>query len=284
LIVPFAGAAALLGGRFIFCRFCQHAGTLPHVRGVKFSHQRREDMFRETLLESANSNRKHNRWPMVMALTAEVIVIAALAVLPLLSTGVIQVSAHTPTVSPLGQPYVPRPVIRRFAGDPISVTHAALDPVVVPVTAACLYGCRDHQHNSGPSDDDGAAYPTELGVKNGDPNLPFGGPNEPPHLVPPRQRPPVAISHLSEAQLMTRVDPVYPRMAIITGIQGEVQLHAIIAKDGTIQSLSLVKGSPMLATAAIDAVRQWRYRPYVLNGEVVEVETFITVNFRKTSF
>jgi protein TonB len=64
------------------------------------------------------------------------------------------------------------------------------------------------------------------------------------------------------------------------GLQGEVKLHALIAKDGTIQSLSVTSGHPMLAQAALVAVRQWRYRPYVLNGQAVEVETFITVNFR----
>jgi periplasmic protein TonB len=60
-----------------------------------------------------------------------------------------------------------------------------------------------------------------------------------------------------------------------------VRLHAIIARDGTIQSLNVISGHPLLASAALDAVRQWRYRPYLLNGEAVEVETFITVNFRK---
>jgi len=68
---------------------------------------------------------------------------------------------------------------------------------------------------------------------------------------------------------------------VLAGIQGEVRLHAVIAKDGTIQSLSVTSGQPILAQAALEAVRQWRYRPYLLNGKAVEVETFITVNFRK---
>jgi len=74
---------------------------------------------------------------------------------------------------------------------------------------------------------------------------------------------------------------VYPRIAVISGVQGEVKLHAIIARNGTIQSLNAVSGHPLLIRAAIDAVGQWRYRPYVLNGEAVEVETIITVNFRR---
>jgi protein TonB len=58
-----------------------------------------------------------------------------------------------------------------------------------------------------------------------------------------------------------------------------VLLQAIISKEGTIENLRVLSGHPMLTAAAIDAVRQWRYRPYVLNGAPVEVETQITVNF-----
>jgi protein TonB len=89
------------------------------------------------------------------------------------------------------------------------------------------------------------------------------------------------ISILSEGQLVNRVEPVYPRIAAISGIQGQVKLHAIIARDGRIQSLNVISGHPLLAHAALEAVEQWRYRPYVLNGETVEVETFIIVNFNK---
>jgi TonB family protein len=91
----------------------------------------------------------------------------------------------------------------------------------------------------------------------------------------------LAVSHLSEAQLVNRVEPVYPHLAVIAGIQGQVKLHAIIARNGSIQSLNAISGHPLLVRAALDAVGQWRYRPYYLNGEAVEVETFITVNFRK---
>jgi TonB family protein len=88
-------------------------------------------------------------------------------------------------------------------------------------------------------------------------------------------------SQLEEGQLVNRVEPVYPHIAAISGIQGQVKLHAIIGRDGRIQSLSAISGHPLLLRAALEAVEQWRYRPYVLNGETVEVETFITVNFKK---
>jgi len=62
-------------------------------------------------------------------------------------------------------------------------------------------------------------------------------------------------------------------------IQGTVVLQAVIGKDGSIQNLKVVSGHPMLAPAALEAVKQWRYKPYFLNGEPVEVDTTINVNF-----
>lgn len=73
--------------------------------------------------------------------------------------------------------------------------------------------------------------------------------------------------------------PTYPSLARAARIEGTVVLQAIISKQGTIENLKVVSGHPMLVQAAIDAVREWRYRPYILNNEPVEVETQITVNF-----
>jgi protein TonB len=73
--------------------------------------------------------------------------------------------------------------------------------------------------------------------------------------------------------------PNYPPLARQARIQGTVVLHAVIGKDGAIENLTLVSGHPMLAPAAIEAVKQWRYKPYLLNGEPVEVDTEIQVNF-----
>ena len=77
--------------------------------------------------------------------------------------------------------------------------------------------------------------------------------------------------------MVHRVEPVYPFLAIQTRRSGRVELHAIIATDGTIQSLQVVGGDPVFIRSALDAVRQWRYRPTILNGQPVEVETTITV-------
>ena len=86
-------------------------------------------------------------------------------------------------------------------------------------------------------------------------------------------------SEILEGSLMRKVEPRYPPLAIVARIQGTVVLEAVISKAGTIENLRLVSGHPMLAGAAIDAVSQWRYRPYLLNGDGIEVETEITVNF-----
>jgi protein TonB len=84
---------------------------------------------------------------------------------------------------------------------------------------------------------------------------------------------------VSEGLLIHKVQPSYPALARQARIAGTVVLQAAIGKDGNIQNLRLVSGHPMLAPAAIEAVKQWKYRPYFLNGEPVEVDTQITVNF-----
>jgi len=84
---------------------------------------------------------------------------------------------------------------------------------------------------------------------------------------------------MMEGNLIYRVQPVYPLLARQARIQGTVLLRAVISREGTIENLQVVSGHPMLVQSAIDAVRHWRYRPYFLNDQAVEVETEITVNF-----
>ncbi|HET7441108.1 MAG TPA: TonB family protein [Terriglobales bacterium] len=84
---------------------------------------------------------------------------------------------------------------------------------------------------------------------------------------------------VSQGLLIRKVQPTYPPLARQARIQGTVMLQAEISKDGTIENLRLISGHPMLAPAAIEAVKQWRYKPYMLNGEPVAVETTVMVNF-----
>jgi protein TonB len=102
---------------------------------------------------------------------------------------------------------------------------------------------------------------------------------------PPPPPPPPKISRtkvggqVQEAKIIARPNPVYPPLARQARIQGKVQLHAIIDKDGRVGELQVVSGHPLLVKAALDAVQNWRYQPTVLNGEPVEVDTTIDVNF-----
>ncbi|MFZ0284521.1 MAG: energy transducer TonB [Terriglobales bacterium] len=84
---------------------------------------------------------------------------------------------------------------------------------------------------------------------------------------------------VTQGMIIRRVQPMYPPLARQARIQGPVVLQAEIGKDGSIQNLRLISGHPMLAPAAIEAIKQWKYKPYILNGEPVEVETTITFNF-----
>ena len=84
-------------------------------------------------------------------------------------------------------------------------------------------------------------------------------------------------THIDPAMLIHRVEPVFPPVPKQMHRSGRVELRAIIATDGTIQSLQVVSGDPLFYQSAMNAVEQWRYRPTILNGQPVEIDTFITV-------
>ena len=125
-----------------------------------------------------------------------------------------------------------------------------------------------------------ATLGTGRGDPSGIPNL-FDAGSGPvlPAVRPPSTVAPFRISNMSEGNLIHKVQPGYPALARTARIQGAVVLEAVISKQGTIENLRVLAGHPMLVLAAREAVRQWRYRPYILNNEPVEVETQITVNF-----
>ena len=236
-------------------------------------------MFGDTLLESSSAPRKGKRWPMATAFTAELIVGGLLVIIPLLSTGVIPLSARVPNYTIL-KPVTVRTVehiVRPPSACAGCASSGARSTAVVLVSnnPNVLHWGHEANTTTDPAEakpgyvDGPTNLPKDLvGDGSGKSNVKLDGPKR-------------IISQLSEGQLVNRVEPIYPPICKISGIQGQVKLHAIIARDGRIQSLSAVSGHPLLVRAALDAVEQWRYRPYVLNGEAVEVETFITVNFNK---
>ena len=82
------------------------------------------------------------------------------------------------------------------------------------------------------------------------------------------------------ARIVYQPKPEYPELARMTRVEGPVEFEAVIGKDGAIEQLKVLKGHPLLVKAALEAVRQWRYQPTLLNGKSVEVITEITVNFK----
>jgi protein TonB len=118
------------------------------------------------------------------------------------------------------------------------------------------------------------------GRPGGSPDNPFGGRGVQPVVRPAVQSIRRVSLGVMEGMLIYRVLPVYPVPARAMRIAGRVELQATIARDGTIDNLRVVDGPRLLQQAAIDAVKQWRYRPYLLNGEPVEVETTINVDFK----
>ena len=85
------------------------------------------------------------------------------------------------------------------------------------------------------------------------------------------------MTQLDPALLIHRVEPVYPPLAKQTHREGRVELRAIIGTDGRIRSLQIVAGDPLFEQSAVEAVRQWRYKPTILNGQPVEIDTSIMV-------
>lgn len=233
-------------------------------------------MFRETLLETSHQERKNRSWSLTIAFMLEALLAAILIVIPLVSTGIIPVTTQTPIFAPLAPVHVEaHSAVNGGRGAP----NSRSTPIVIVANSrnSICYLCKP--------------APSSSQDVNGSPNLNIPGEVDEmagfhpvgnfdvPRSQPEKKR--VVMSVIDPGQLIKRIDPVYPKLAGLTGVSGTVKLHAIISKEGAIESLSVISGHPMLVPAAMDAVSQWRYRPYLLNGKAVEVETFITVNFRR---
>lgn len=174
-------------------------------------------------------------------------------------------NSGTPNVVAYHRPYLPSPVSRDSSDQRSRVGEASIE---LPGLIA---------------GSDGAGPPMQFPLlAEKSPNI---GPR-PEVQKTPQQAAPSGPAHVSkgvqEAKIIRRVLPVYPALARTMRISGVVHLVGIIAKDGTIRNLQLISGHPMLAGAAIEAVRQWVYRPTLLSGEPVEVIAPIDVNFTLT--
>lgn len=121
-----------------------------------------------------------------------------------------------------------------------------------------------------------SSLPLALGMQNSSPTPTPTPANE--ERPKPRQKLRVS-SGVAEGLILHKVNPRYPEEARKKHIQGEVTLLFTIDKEGSAINLEVAQGDPLLAQAAIDAVKQWKYKPFLLNGEPVEVETMVRINF-----
>lgn len=237
-------------------------------------------MFGDCMLETSWAQRSRRNWTTLTSFAIQALVTGILLLLPLIRPEGLLVYHRLSTPISLGriQPPEPRPVTGRATPLQSDYSgHRLMMPHRIPIVVMRVTDVPSAQ-DLGPA---GPYIPgaSGQGAPDGLPNLAEGGSR--PLLQPPPRAVshPIRVSNMNAGSLLLRVQPEYPPMAKIGHIEGEVVLSAIISKEGTIENLRVLSGHPMLVRAAIDAVHRWRYRPYVLNNEPVEVETQITVNF-----
>jgi protein TonB len=236
-------------------------------------------MFAESLLETSWAERGRRSWTTVTSFGLQAVVIGLLLMIPLLTTVGLPSARSVSTPVSFGRTD-PGPT------PPVRSDGQQRGIQIIPYNGQIMLPSR-HNHPAigdttsfeGPAGPPGVPIGNYIGAG---PSFPIPESGTRP-VMPATQ--PLTIgrefrtSKMLQGSLIRKVEPKYPQLAIAARIQGSVVLAAVISKAGTIENLKLVSGHPLLVPAAIDAVRQWQYRPYVLNGEIIEVETQITVNF-----
>jgi periplasmic protein TonB len=241
-------------------------------------------MFADSLIDSNWAQTSRRGWTTIASFALQAAVVGMLLMLPLIYTeGLPQLKllASPGMVAPAPPPGPPPEISpARRSEAPVSNLQ---DGVLMGITRI---------PRAIPAIDDGGIAPSDnapdwtvigsTGINRSGPGVPFAL-NGNSNWVPPAPKPvghaPLRLSNVMQGYLVHKVEPTYPALARTARIQGSVELRAIISKEGTIENLRVVSGHPMLAQAALEAVRQWRYRPYILNGEPMEVDTQVTVNF-----
>jgi len=240
-------------------------------------------MFEDSLMESQNRlSSPSQRWTTALSLTLQCTIAAAIIALPLLHPEALPFRVDAPKiVLPMRQG--PSPVPRAAAANPGASATVASD-------AARAFTAPARIPPLGQTISDAPPTGVLIGTGMGDPNgiasvLTDAAPGTGPRvgLAPTR---PALTGHLqistgvSAGHLLAPIVPVYPRIAVAAHVEGVVRVEAILSKSGQIESARAVSGPEMLRQAALDAIRNARYRPFLLNGSPTEVETTITVNFK----
>jgi protein TonB len=237
-------------------------------------------MFAESMLETSWGQRTRRGWMTLTSFALQVLLLGILITVPLLRTVGIPLARTISTPITLGRRNAAPPTVIRPHTVPsvgvISPGARLLMPSRIPTT---IVWADDGQSQDTSSVVDGLGDSSvDLGATSGI-NLPVSGTTALMPLPPALPVHTFRTSSMLQGSLIRRVEPVYPPMARTVRIQGSVVLDAVISKSGAIEQLQAISGHPMLIPAALEAVSQWRYRPYILNGEAIEVDTRITVNF-----
>ncbi len=253
-------------------------------------------LFEVSLLDSSVAQRKRRTWSTLLSFVLQLFLIGLLLLLPLWFTDVLPKQQLLTLLEAPPPPPPPPP--------PAASTPSAAK--VVKVTSNIANG-RLRTPSRIPSKvqmikEEDAPPPVAItggvagGVPGGIPGGQMGGviggiisSSSSLAAVPRLSQPAPAVQRVRVSQgvtkglLIYRVEPAYPPLAKQARIQGVVVMTALIDKGGNVQNLQVVSGHPLLAPAAIEAVKQWRYKPFLLNGQPVEVETTVTVNFHVRS-
>ena len=233
----------------------------------------------ESNADEEKGARKERRRALVASVVVQILVLAALVFHPLLGRGErLPVTYITPMIpySYSGGPTRPADDNPHTRKNPTTVCRFC-EPPSIPMTIAPV------DHGNPTSDPNEPIGPQIPGVPDGQyiPGAPpVTGPDrgpEPPPTVTRTEKKRISLGHIEAASLIHRVEPVYPPLPLQMHREGRVELHAIIATDGSIQALEVVSGDPLFYASALAAVREWRYRPTFLDGQAVEVDTQISV-------
>ncbi len=237
-------------------------------------------MFEDSLIESGNKLRTKRLATSIVSFFGQFLLLGILILIPLIYTEALpKTQLMTFLVAPPPPPPPPPPP----AAAPIKVVKIQSDlvngqlrtPTKIPEKVQMI------KEEEAPPAMAGVMGGVPGGVPGGQMGGVIGGIINSTAAIPKAATPQrVRVSQgVSQGLLIKRVQPNYPPLARQARIQGQVVLQAEISKEGTIQNLQLISGHPMLAPAAIEAVKQWRYKPYLLNGEPVAVDTQVVVNF-----
>ena len=242
-------------------------------------------MLQDSLFETQRRTKTRKPITVVVSVIAHVVSVAVLVLIPLLQTQALTIQAIDAS---LFLPRVEKPqAVAVFSAQPQAQRHTQTDSSIPIFTTPQRIPDKIAYVDEPPKSDSGFLIVNGGGSRAAvlrDQPIEVNPPVEPPSPPPPApsivNAPPYRRGGIVQAaNLIYEVKPVYPQIARITRTQGAVVLEAIINKEGTIESLRVVSGHPLLTQAALDAVKQWRYRPTMLNGDPVDVITTVTVTF-----